>query len=117
MPEAMAVSRGAEVTLSCGSEGDPAPTVTWRRQGNLTSVPGQADGSLVVSNVQESDAGTYICTARNTWGVATGNASITVVGESKLLMNISQSMDVGRHCSWSVIYSWGWVAPMKIFET
>eukprot|EP00117_Sycon_ciliatum_P035400 scpid20119/ scgid0500/ Down syndrome cell adhesion molecule-like protein 1 homolog len=87
MPEAMAVSRGAEVTLSCGSEGDPAPTVTWRRQGNLTSVPGQADGSLVVSNVQESDAGTYICTARNTWGVATGNASITVVGETSSIIS------------------------------
>ncbi|XP_044170355.1 uncharacterized protein LOC122947345 [Acropora millepora] len=53
------------VSLSCSAIGDPQPTISWRKQGGQLPVgrSQQISGALVITNLQQSDAGNYICTA------------------------------------------------------
>ncbi|XP_015759435.1 PREDICTED: roundabout homolog 3-like [Acropora digitifera] len=53
------------VRLNCSATGDPQPIISWRKQGGQLPVgrSRQIDGALVITNLQQSDAGNYICTA------------------------------------------------------
>ena len=53
------------VRLNCSAAGDPQPTISWRKQGGQLPVgrSQQINGALVITNLQKSDAGNYICTA------------------------------------------------------
>ena len=53
------------VRLNCSATGDPQPTISWRKQGGQLPVERsrQINGALVITNLQQSDAGNYICTA------------------------------------------------------
>ena len=53
------------VRLNCSATGDPQPIVSWRKQGGQLPVgrSQQINGALVITNLQQSDAGSYICTA------------------------------------------------------
>ena len=51
--------------LNCSAAGDPKPTFIWRKEGGqpLVGRSQQINGALVITNLQHSDAGNYICTA------------------------------------------------------
>ena len=53
------------VRLNCSATGDPQPVISWRKQGGQLPVgrSQQISGALVITNLQQSDAGNYICTA------------------------------------------------------
>ena len=53
------------VRLNCSATGDPQPIISWRKQGGQLPVgrSRQINGALVITNLQQSDAGNYICTA------------------------------------------------------
>ena len=53
------------VRLNCSAIGDPQPAISWRKQGGQLPVgrSRQINGALVITNLQQSDAGNYICTA------------------------------------------------------
>ena len=53
------------VRLNCSATGDPQPIVSWRKQGGQLPVgrSQHINGALVITNLQQSDAGNYICTA------------------------------------------------------
>ena len=53
------------VRLNCSATGDPQPIISWRKQGGQLPVgrSQQINGALVITNLQQSDAGIYICTA------------------------------------------------------
>ena len=53
------------VRLNCSATGDPQPIISWRKQGGQLPVgrSQQINGALVITNLQQSDAGSYICTA------------------------------------------------------
>ncbi|EDO34079.1 predicted protein, partial [Nematostella vectensis] len=60
--------------LTCNSDGYPAPTVTWSRDGQVVSRT-----SVYNSNsVTRSEAGTYMCTATNEMGSDTTTVQVTV---------------------------------------
>ena len=51
--------------LNCSATGDPEPIMSWRKQGGQLPVgrSQQINGALVITNLQQSDAENYICTA------------------------------------------------------
>ncbi|XP_044164951.1 hemicentin-2-like isoform X1 [Acropora millepora] len=55
------------VRLNCSTIGYPQPTISWRKQGGQLPFgrSRQINGALVITNLQQSDAGNYICTATN----------------------------------------------------
>ena len=53
------------VRLNCSATGDPQPIISWRKQGGQLPVgrSQQINGTLLLTNLQQSDAGNYICSA------------------------------------------------------
>ena len=53
------------VRLNCSATGDPQPIISWKKQGGQLPLERsrQINGVLIITNVQQSDAGNYICTA------------------------------------------------------
>ncbi|XP_077377558.1 hemicentin-1 [Festucalex cinctus] len=63
---------GQPVSLECAADGQPQPEVTWHKD-RRPLVDGAhnhiyANGTLVITFTQRSDAGTYTCTAKNLAG-------------------------------------------------
>ncbi|KAI4470061.1 titin [Holotrichia oblita] len=84
-PEDIVALAGQRVVFYCAVEGDPAPTVLWRREDGKMPI-GRArildDKSLLIDAVQTSDEGVYICEAKNLVGNVKEQASLTVHGYS-----------------------------------
>ena len=53
------------VRLNCSATGGKQPIISWRKQEGQLPVgrSRQINGALVITNLQQSDAGNYICTA------------------------------------------------------
>nr|XP_018668081.2 hemicentin-1 [Ciona intestinalis] len=78
----MLVLEGTTATLRCVTSGVPPPVVLWSKDGN-NIVAGRSfeineEGSLVILQVARSDAGVFVCTARNPGGSDHGNITLTV---------------------------------------
>jgi len=79
----MEVVAGHTLTLECVVEGSPVPHVTWDKYGGV--LPNgrfvQELGNLIISNVQKTDEGTYICRGENEIGQPQAEFSmVTVLG-------------------------------------
>ncbi|XP_031832746.1 neogenin protein frazzled isoform X8 [Nomia melanderi] len=71
-PIRQVVIEGSTVTLECAANGYPKPTILWLKDGaaiDLASLDSRyrkvAASSLVISNAQEKDDGSYQCRAEN----------------------------------------------------
>ncbi|XP_015756478.1 PREDICTED: hemicentin-2-like isoform X4 [Acropora digitifera] len=64
-PPKIASMLSSAVRLNCSATGDPQPIISWRKQGGQLPVgrSQQINGALMITNLQQSDAGNYICTA------------------------------------------------------
>ncbi|XP_067017564.1 uncharacterized protein [Acropora muricata] len=64
-PSKIASMLSSTVRLNCSATGEPQPIISWRKQGGQLPVgrSQQINGALVITNLQQSDAGNYICTA------------------------------------------------------
>lgn len=83
-PQSQAVSVGANVTLSVVATG--SPTFQWQKDG--VDIAGATSATLMLSNVQKADTGTYAVVA--TKGQAfTSDIAIVHVGERSYLSNLS----------------------------
>ena len=53
------------IRLNCSAIGETQPTISWRKQGGQLPAgrSQQINGALVITNLQQIDAGNYICTA------------------------------------------------------
>jgi hypothetical protein len=76
-PTTQTATVGDNVTLTVAGGGSPSPTLQWRKGG--VNISGATSSSLVLSNVQLGDAGSYDCVATNTEGTATSNAAVLTV--------------------------------------
>ena len=56
-PATVMVNRGASVSIECLGGGHPPPTVYWIKDGSQVT----GNGTLMLSNVQDSNAGKYVC--------------------------------------------------------
>ncbi|XP_018429917.1 PREDICTED: endothelial cell-selective adhesion molecule [Nanorana parkeri] len=81
---------GANVTLSCrSSSGQPTPTYAWIKKAKINMVffPPAHDsvkGTLTLTNLSSEHSGTYMCTSRNTAGVAECNIAMEVTSASRV---------------------------------
>ncbi|XP_022101373.1 neurotrimin-like [Acanthaster planci] len=73
-------NRTTDAILYCNASGFPDPTVTWEKVGYYPPMGGSPQvwgDTVLLSNIDEQDAGVYNCTASN--GVGTIERSIEVV--------------------------------------
>ena len=81
------VNEGSRAILDCVATGSPIPIVSWFR--DSISLPNPAipriqqapNNSLLISGVEKSDEGEYVCQASNAAGVATVTVELTVYGK------------------------------------
>ena len=82
-PETTGV-QGRLLTLDCGPTGQPQPTVTWLRGGDIIQtnarVSVSAQGSLIFSPVFSTDASVYTCIATNIVGNSSATTTLIVQG-------------------------------------
>ncbi|XP_037517477.1 protein sax-3-like [Rhipicephalus sanguineus] len=81
VPEDVTSLAEESVEFQCKVNGDPKPTVTWRRQDGKMPVGRayvQEDKSLHIKNVALPDEGTYICESENIVGSVSASATLTV---------------------------------------
>ncbi|XP_026878229.2 V-set and immunoglobulin domain-containing protein 2-like [Electrophorus electricus] len=76
---------GDDVTLTChSSEGFPTPVYSWSRETGSAPLPPSSvvedrhTGSLILTNLSATFAGTYICKASNDLGVAACSIAVKV---------------------------------------
>lgn len=81
VPEDVTTLAEESVEFQCKINGDPKPTVTWRRQDGKMPIGRayvQEDKTLHIKNVAPADEGTYICEAENIVGSVSASATLTV---------------------------------------
>lgn len=75
-PKATQVTQGDTISLLCRANGNPAPTISWSKEsGNIKDGHSTSGNTLVIPNAVKSDAGKYICKARNVYEMATHSAT------------------------------------------
>jgi len=89
-PSNQTIGLGATARFSCQSSGDPAPSITWYKDGAQVQ-PGSryfilSNNSLVITNAVDSDKGWFTCLARNAAGSAQDKAYLFVTGKAVKVM-------------------------------
>ncbi|XP_040039275.2 vascular cell adhesion protein 1b isoform X2 [Gasterosteus aculeatus] len=78
-PSSESAMAGSLLNLTCVTEGNPEPTVTWSFRPPGGGSEGRGGGrQLVLAPVTLSDAGRYACEARNSEGSQTAEVEVTV---------------------------------------
>jgi hypothetical protein len=85
-----AVSSGTAITLVVASDGSPAPTFQWTKNG--TVIPGATGARLTLPNVSNADAAVYNAIATNSAGWALSNDFILSI--SAAVSNTAPSFTV-----------------------
>jgi LCCL domain/Immunoglobulin I-set domain/MBG domain len=98
-PVSETVAPARSVVFSAAATGVPLPTYQWTLNGSPL-IPGAAvtdDATLLVSGLSAANAGSYVCTATNSWGSATAAATlaITPTASPGFLSNLSARASVG----------------------
>lgn len=95
----MIAAEGSNVSIICRAVGTPTPVINWRHNWNqvtsrpkvkMTSVNGL--GTLVISSLQSSDAGSWTCEAVNTKGhrLAPYDTDLVVKCKKNILFQIKK---------------------------
>ena len=79
------------VTLHCSIEGNPVPTVTWKKvdyQGHLISVHPNFvllhnNRTIILENITLNDTGIYVCIAENEYNRDEKISTVNIGGERK----------------------------------
>ncbi|XP_076862555.1 leucine-rich repeats and immunoglobulin-like domains protein 3 [Brachyhypopomus gauderio] len=87
MPMDLTVRAGATARLECAATGHPSPQIAWQKDGG-TDFPAArerrmhvmpSDAVFFIVDVKTEDIGVYSCTAQNTAGAISANATLTVL--------------------------------------
>ncbi|EEB18896.1 Thyroid peroxidase precursor, putative [Pediculus humanus corporis] len=85
-PYNLDVPAGSTIEIPCKADGEPAPVMVWRKDGNVISESKghyrlSSHGSLYIHSVSFQDAGTYECSAVNDFGKVVANGVLKVKGK------------------------------------
>uniref|UniRef100_A0A673JVC1 Leucine-rich repeats and immunoglobulin-like domains protein 3 n=1 Tax=Sinocyclocheilus rhinocerous TaxID=307959 RepID=A0A673JVC1_9TELE len=87
MPMDLTIRAGATARLECAASGHPSPQIAWQKDGG-TDFPAARerrmhvmprDDVFFIVDVKTEDIGVYSCTAQNTAGAVSANATLTVL--------------------------------------
>lgn len=87
MPMDLSIRAGATARLECAAVGHPPPQIAWQKDGG-TDFPAARerrmhvmpeDDVFFIVDVKTEDIGVYSCTAQNTAGAISANATLTVL--------------------------------------
>ncbi|XP_031573595.1 hemicentin-2-like [Actinia tenebrosa] len=73
------VTKGEPILLLCNATGDPAPNVSWSKASGTINPSYVSGKELWILSAKLSDAGKYICTAKNDVSMTTVEAFVTVM--------------------------------------
>ncbi|XP_032368911.1 leucine-rich repeats and immunoglobulin-like domains protein 1 [Etheostoma spectabile] len=103
-PRDSTIRMGHTARLECAAEGHPAPQIAWQKDGG-TDFPAARerrmhvmpdDDVFFIMDVKPEDMGVYSCTAKNTAGTASANATLTVLETPHLAQDLEdRSVVVG----------------------
>lgn len=88
-PRDNTIRAGTTARLECAAEGHPVPEIAWQKDGG-TDFPAARERRMLVmpeddvffiTDVKIEDMGVYSCTAQNSAGSVSANATLTVLGE------------------------------------
>lgn len=91
----LSIRAGATARLECAAAGNPSPQIAWQKDGG-TDFPAARerrmhvmpeDDVFFIVDVKTEDIGIYSCTAQNTAGVISANATLTVLGKKQHYRN------------------------------
>ncbi|KAK8764664.1 hypothetical protein V5799_032726 [Amblyomma americanum] len=86
------VAKGSSRTLACFASGTPKPQVRWSKDGSEVTKGLQPDGSLLIDDVAEADAGDYTCDATSTAGSDSYTVRVHVQLPPQILASASQDV-------------------------
>ena len=72
------VEEGDNVPLHCDANGDPRPLVTWKKDDQILQ-QSNTTTSILITNIELRDAGTYVCTAKNRAGSVSQSILVRVI--------------------------------------
>ncbi|XP_014868155.1 PREDICTED: leucine-rich repeats and immunoglobulin-like domains protein 1 [Poecilia mexicana] len=103
-PRDSTIRTGHTARLECAAEGHPAPQIAWQKDGG-TDFPAARerrmhvmpdDDVFFITDVKPEDMGVYSCTAKNTAGTVSANATLTVLETPHLAQEMEdRSVAVG----------------------
>ncbi|XP_049719178.1 leucine-rich repeats and immunoglobulin-like domains protein 1 isoform X1 [Elephas maximus indicus] len=94
MPHDIAIRTGTMARLECAARGHPNPQIAWQKDGG-TDFPAARerrmhvmpdDDVFFITDVKVDDMGVYSCTAQNTAGSVSANATLTVLETPSLVV-------------------------------
>ena len=86
-PREVIATAGEKAVLECAASGNPKPQIRWMRDNQLIAIDTVhvmqwQNGTLVIDDVRETDAGNYTCEANNGMEVAPRRSVLlSVLGE------------------------------------
>ena len=88
LPPSIVASQGDPLSLDCGASGNPPPSVSWYKDGQLLHGNGRVtispEREVIIPSLYSTDEGNYTCVATNSEGSASVTSIITVLGEWSL---------------------------------
>lgn len=104
-PRDITIRTGHTARLECAAEGHPTPQIAWQKDGG-TDFPAARerrmhvmpdDDVFFIMSVKPEDMGVYSCTAKNTAGTMSANATLTVLETPHLAQELEdRSVVVGE---------------------
>ncbi|KAG7478043.1 hypothetical protein MATL_G00076210 [Megalops atlanticus] len=104
-PRDITIRAGTTARLECAAEGHPGPQIAWQKDGG-TDFPAARerrmhvmpdDDVFFIMDVKPEDMGVYSCTAQNTAGTISANATLTVLETPHLAQDLEdRSVVVGE---------------------
>ncbi|KAM9098986.1 leucine-rich repeats and immunoglobulin-like domains protein 1 [Sarcophilus harrisii] len=94
MPHDIAIRTGTTARLECAANGHPNPQIAWQKDGG-TDFPAARERRMLVmpddvvffiTDVKIDDMGVYSCTAQNSAGSISANATLTVLETPSLVI-------------------------------
>ena len=81
-PQNKTLTERENMTLSCNATGNPAPSISWTKDGSAVNSPRISlsldNKQLTITNVSRDDSGDYRCVANNSIGAAVASNDATL---------------------------------------